>query len=107
MHGDHMEGLKPLPPPWAAQGGEFIDKAVAAAGSVDSNTKRSQGLLPCVSRVYFEGTGVKPLTGPNSLRQNGANPDPPHRSPPNRIPHRPGGLPIRAQRYCLGRLRPE
>ena len=82
MHGDHMEGLKPLPPPWAAQGGEFIDKAVAAAGSVDSNTKRSQGLLPCVFREFIlKAPGSSPLRGQTACAKMA-----PTRTPPTAVP---------------------
>ncbi len=41
------------------------------------------------------------------MRQKGGLPGPPPGSSPSRILRRPGGLPIQAQRYCPGRLRPE
>jgi hypothetical protein len=41
------------------------------------------------------------------VRHKGDLPRPPPRSPSPRIPRRPGGQPIRAQRYCPDQLSPE
>jgi hypothetical protein len=62
--------------------------------------------LECVSSDYFQGHRAKPLWGLFGVRKSATYPDPSPRSPPSRIPRRPGGLPIRAQRCCKVLLRP-
>jgi hypothetical protein len=64
-----------------------------------SQTARAAGRVCWL--FIFKDTEPSPLQDSSSVRQQGALPGPPPRSPRSKIHRLPGGLPWTAQHYCL------